>query len=107
MIEYYRDIPVDAPEEDKYRTVEHVRDFVAGMADGDDNPTTRREDVQVALELIEDGAVLRVKGYLDAEPDAPYLKEDFNPFEGVDPELLEQEILAAQRGRLEVLDGSQ
>jgi hypothetical protein len=90
MMEYTRDIHVNASYEDKEATIQHVRDHLAAIADSDDDPTTRREDVEV--ELVADGDVLHVRGFLDAEPDAPYLKEDFEPFKNVNPELMKAGI---------------
>jgi hypothetical protein len=86
VIEYVRDISVAATLKDKEETIKHVRDHVAAVADADDDPTTRAEDVEVRLEA--EGAIIHVRGFLDAEPDAPYLKEGFEPFKNVDPELL-------------------
>jgi hypothetical protein len=87
-LQYTRDIPADATFEDKEKTVQHVRNHVAAVADPYDDPGPHKEEVDVNLHLSADGSILHVLGDLDAEPDAPYLKEGFNPFEGIDPDLL-------------------
>jgi hypothetical protein len=90
-IEYVRDIPVDSDFKAKEETINHVRDQVAAIADADDDPETRREDVQIELYVSKnDSTLMRVRGYLDAEPKARYLKKDFDPFEGIDEELIEE-----------------
>lgn len=87
-MEYARKLPLDVTQDDLDATIAHVRDHLASIADADDDPTTRAEDVTVRTEHRE--GALWVIGELDAEPDAPYLKPDFDPFDGVDPALLEQ-----------------
>jgi hypothetical protein len=42
--------------------------------------------------------LLRVVGEIDAEPNAPYLRPDFDPWASVDHDLLAAEIEAVQRG---------
>lgn len=85
-MEYTRDLPEDATQDQVDGTLKHVRDHLASIADSDDDPTTRSEDVEVRVERV-DGKI-RITGYLDAEPDAPYLKEGYDPYEDVESELL-------------------
>jgi hypothetical protein len=96
-IEYQRDIPLDASDDLVEAIREHVRDTVAAQADADDDPATRAEDVRVWTEKHPEKPkeLQRIRGYLDAEPDAPYLKPDFDPWAGVDPALRE-EVLGGQ-----------
>lgn len=82
---YTRDLPEDATQDRVDATIEHVRDHLASIADSDDDPTTHADDVTVRTEH-RDGRIW-VIGELDAEPDAPYLKDDFDPYEGVSEEL--------------------
>lgn len=95
MIEYWRDLPADASAEAIAAEEEHVRAQVAAIADADDDPSTRAEDVDLVTVRLDDGR-LRIKGFLDAEPDAPYLMPDYDAWAGVDPELFACEVAAAQ-----------
>jgi hypothetical protein len=90
-IGYQRDIPADSSDEVIEETKAHVREQVAMMADLDDDPLTHREDVTVWMSRHpEDPNLIRVEGHLDdAEIQAPYLLEGFDPFAGIDPALLE------------------
>jgi hypothetical protein len=89
-LEYQRDIPADSDDETIEQTKTHVRDQLAMMADLDDDPLTRREDVTVWLSRHPERAdLIRVEGHLeDAEIEAPYLLEGYDPFAGIDPALL-------------------
>ena len=87
MRPYTRTLPEDATAEQIEDAVQHVRAHLSAVADSDDDPTTRAEDVVVRVERQEDS--VRVIGELDAEPDAPYLRDDFDAFAGVPAELLE------------------
>lgn len=87
-MEYTRDLPEDATQDQVDSTIEHVRDHLASIADSDDDPTTHAEDVRVRTENRE--GRIWVIGYLDAEPDAPYLKPDYNPYAKVPQALLAQ-----------------
>ncbi len=40
------------------------------------------------IRVEREGGKIRIIGYLDAEPDAPYLKPGYDPYEGVDEALL-------------------
>lgn len=89
-MKYTRDLPEDATPEDLDATKEHVRDHLASIADTDDDPTTHGEDVTVRTEH-RDGRIW-VIGELDAEADAPYLKDDYDPYAKVPRGLLAQAV---------------
>lgn len=89
-MEYARELPGNATQEQVDAAVEHVRDHLASIADGDDDPSTCADDVVVEIGLT-DGKIW-VKGWLDAEPDAPYLKPDYNPYAKVPQGLLSQVV---------------
>lgn len=85
---YVRDVPRD---DEAALAVErvHVRDHLAAVADADDDPATRAGAVQVwTVEHPDDPTLLRIVGELSAEPTAPYLDPDYDPFAGLPPELL-------------------
>lgn len=85
---YARELPPDASQDVIDATLRHVRDHLAAVADADDDPATRAGDVEVRVER--EGGTIRVIGSLDAEPTAPYLRDDYDPYEGVDPALRAQ-----------------
>lgn len=88
MIEYQRDVPADSSSEVIEAEKAHVRDHLAAIAAADDDPTTYADQVRVWMaHHPTDPGQLRIEGALDAEPDAPYLKPDYDPWAGVDPEL--------------------
>lgn len=88
-LEYQRDIPANSTPEVIERTKEHVREHLAAIADADDNPETYRADVTVWVARHPDNHyLLRVEGRLEADANAPYLREDFDAFNGIDPELM-------------------
>ena len=78
MIEHSRHLPPQHTPEQLAATEAHVRDHVAAIADADDDPATRAEDVVVLHRPADDGGLL-VVGMLDAEPDAPYLRPGYDP----------------------------
>lgn len=87
---YVRDVPVNDPaalEGERAHVVAHL----AAVADADDNPATHADQVRVWVERHPEHAdLLRIVGELDAEPDAPYLRNGFDPFATVDPTLLRE-----------------
>jgi hypothetical protein len=87
-MEYTRDLPEDATQDVIDGTLKHVRDHLASIADSDDDPTTRSEDVEIRVERS--GGKTWIIGSLDAEPDAPYLKPDYNSYAKVPQALLSQ-----------------
>jgi len=80
MMIYTRDLSAGYTVEQLYAVDQHVRDHLAGAADPDDSPDALAGDVVVRHEELPYGG-MRVIGTLDAEPDAPYLKADYDPDE--------------------------
>ena len=67
----------------------HVIAHLSAVADADDDPDTRAEDVATwVVTHHSDPDLVVIVGELDAEPDAPYLKDGYDPFAGVDPALI-------------------
>lgn len=56
----------------------HVRAHLSSVADAKDSAVTFAEAVRISREEDSEGGVL-VTGELDAEPVAPYLRQDFTP----------------------------
>lgn len=75
---YRQDVPRDA---DLDAAAEHVRMHLAGAVDHNDDPSRRQDDVVVNVIDHVDGNVdlVSVIGEIDGEPDAPYLRPDFDP----------------------------
>lgn len=79
MIRYRRDVratdqaAIDA-------TVAHIKAHLSSVADSDDDPYTRADDVAIVIEphAAEPGMV-SITGVLDAVPDAPYLRPEYQP----------------------------
>lgn len=94
---YVRDVPADDQAAiDAER--EHVIAHLSAVADADDDPGTNAGDVQVWTERHpDDPGLLRIVGEIDAEPNAPYLDPEFDPWGGVDHDLFAAEIAAVQR----------
>lgn len=84
-MKYTRDLPEDATQDRVDETIAHVRAHLSSVAASDDDPETNADDVTVHTEH-RDGRIWIV-GELDAEPDAPYLTPDFDPWAGVPDEL--------------------
>jgi hypothetical protein len=84
---YVRDVPADdqaAVDAERAHVIAHL----SAVADADDDPDTNADDVRTwVIEHPDDPSLVRIVGELDAEPDAPYLKPDHDPWAGVDPEL--------------------
>jgi len=76
---YSRSAGVDPSDETLDATKAHVRDHLASIADSDDDPTTHAEDVNVYAVRNPDTGEVVVHGTLDAEPQAPYLRPDYDP----------------------------
>lgn len=79
-LRYRRDVPADDPDTITTET-EHVRVHLAAIADTDDDPTTHADDVTVRVvdHIDGDPALVSIIGELDATPDAPYLRDDYDP----------------------------
>jgi hypothetical protein len=74
---YRQDVPpgTDIPE-----IARHIVEHLAGAVSPTDDPTHGRHEVRVEVRPHEDGlGMLTVIGEIDGEPDAPYLKSDFDP----------------------------
>lgn len=88
-LEYRRDIPVDSTQKVIDVTKQHIRDHLAAVASPDDDPRERAQDVRIWVSRHPDNSkLLRIEGYLDAEPDAPYLREGYDPMAFIDDDLL-------------------
>lgn len=60
---------------------EHIVAHLSSIAAEDDDPETNADDVRVTIGAHVDGdpEMVSILGTLDAEPNAPYLREDYNP----------------------------
>lgn len=74
---YSRSVPIDAPPGALEEARAEVRAHLSAVADTDDDPNTHADDVRVWTE--DDDGATKVVGELDAEPNAPYLRDDFDP----------------------------
>jgi hypothetical protein len=98
VIEYQRDLPADTPADLIDAEREHVRAHLAAVADADDNPATRADEVRVwTARHPTDPGLLRIEGVLDADPAAPYLDPGYQPLAEVDPTMYAAEVAAAVR----------
>ena len=84
MIHYYQFVPAD--KEDILEDVKsHIREHLSAVAAEDDDPETNADDVYITVEQSvresngEPGFLVR--GVLDADPVADYLRDDFDPEE--------------------------
>lgn len=68
-------------------TEAHIREHLAAAADADDDPTTRSADVDILHVRDADGG-MTVLGFLDAVPDAPYLRPGYDPAAEARPDWL-------------------
>lgn len=84
-MKYSRHLPEDATQDMVDETIAHVRAHLSAVAASDDDPETNADDVTVRTE--HHNGRIEIIGELDAEPDAPYLKDDFDPYQGVSDEL--------------------
>ena len=82
---YTRDLPEDADQSTVDEVIAHVRAHLSAVASADDDPETNADDVTVRTEHREGRIV--IIGELDAEPDAPYLKPGYDPYEDVPDKL--------------------
>jgi len=73
----------------------HVRAFLSGATDPNDDETIRADEVRIHHENITDEGVL-VVGELDAEPDAPYLRPGFTPEQDIEANPLTVESIEEQ-----------
>lgn len=86
---YSRFVPTEAGFAALVDTEEHVRAHLSAVADTDDDPDTRAEDVQIEHRPQGNGTL--IVGVLpNAEPTAPYLQPGYDAFADVDPALLRE-----------------
>ncbi len=96
-ITYARDVPRDDAEALEAEKA-HVVAQLSAIAEEDDDPETNADDVQVFVRNHpDDPDLVRIVGLLDAEPNAPYLRPDYDPLAEVDPDLYAAEVQAALR----------
>lgn len=77
MIVHSRLVPTGASLAVFAATEAHIRRHISSVADPGDHPAARAADVSI-VERHQDNGVLLV-GSLDAEPQADYLRPDFDP----------------------------
>lgn len=83
MLHYSRYVPRVGLEDDYdfdralIDTVDHVRGHLSSCCDPDDDTENLMDDVSIAYDAGETGCL--VTGSIDAEPDAPYLRDDYDP----------------------------
>lgn len=105
MIEYTQDIP-RGDAEMTAEVIDHVVAHLSAVAAEDDDPETNGDDVVVTvLDHPDDPSMVRIVGTLDAEPSAPYLQPDYDPWAGVDHDFFAEAIEAAIADEQEVRDG--
>ncbi len=94
-ITYARDVPRDDAEALEAAKA-HVVAQLSAIAEEDDDPETTADDVQVFVRNHpDDPDLIRIVGLLDAEPNAPCLRDDYDPLAGVDPDLYASEVMHA------------
>lgn len=81
MIVHSRFVPFDASADELLATEVHVRAHLSSVASADDSETEYADEVSVVHRDQDDGVL--VYGVLDREPNAPYLREDFDPEQDV------------------------
>ncbi len=74
----------DAPRDDQAAVdaeTEHVRAHLSACATPDDDPDARAEDVHLEVTAHVDGDpnMVSIVGEINAEPIAPYLRDDYDP----------------------------
>jgi hypothetical protein len=79
-VKYRRDVPRDDQEAIDAETG-HVRAHLSACCDPDDDETALAEHVTVTVVEHPDGHpyLVSIVGEIDAEPDAPYLRDDYDP----------------------------
>jgi hypothetical protein len=77
---YRQDIPATAPQDVVDMTVEHIVAHLSAVTDEDDDPNINTARVNISIEQHEEHSdLISVIGEIDAEPQATYLREDFDP----------------------------
>jgi hypothetical protein len=81
MRTYSKFVPFQTDPEALLATEQHVRAHLSSVAAPDDDEDRYASEVQIRLTSSESGVL--VQGTLDREPDAPYLREGFDPEQDV------------------------
>ena len=80
MLVYTRDVP-RGDEAAITAELDHIVAHLSAVASSDDDPETNADDVVLMINDHPDNPdLVRLTGTLDAEPDAPYLKDDYDPY---------------------------
>ena len=84
MLLYRRDVPADRLS--TRDTIAHIRAHLSAVADPDDDPDTYAKDVRITVSphVDRDPGMVTVLGELDAEPDAPYLRDGWTPEQDIE-----------------------
>lgn len=79
MLTYRRDVSA-TDQQAIDTTMRHVRDHLLSLIAPDDDPDGSEDHVRLWVEAHRDGdsALVSVMGEIDAQPDAPYLNDDFD-----------------------------
>lgn len=85
MIQHSRFVPFQVDAEAMLATERSVRAHLSAVASPDDDEDRYVDDVEIRFETHENGIL--ITGSLDREPDAPYLRDGFDPYAGVPDEL--------------------
>lgn len=93
MITYARDVPRGSPAAIEIEKL-HVIAHLSAVASADDDPETNADDVVIeVVDHPDDPSLVRIIGTLDGQANAPYLRDDYDPFAGVDQDLLAKVII--------------
>jgi hypothetical protein len=77
MLKHSRFVPSGTPSDALGLTELHVRAHLSSVASPDDDEHAYAGEVRINYQVEENG--IRVQGEIDREPDAPYLRDDFDP----------------------------
>lgn len=92
MINYYQFVPAAEVEADANKVdevVKHIVEHLRSVVSADDDPKNVPQNLNLGISVEDsvresDGAVgFLIRGYIDADPVAPYLQPDFNPEDDV------------------------
>lgn len=80
---YRRDVPRDDPDVIE-ATILHVREHISACCDPDDDEHALADAVRIEVTEHVDGdpALVSIIGEIDAQPDAAYLRSDYQPTDG-------------------------
>jgi hypothetical protein len=74
-----------APQEMAGEVAGHVRAHLSSVATEGDDPERYAADVDIVV--VADGEGVLITGHLDRAPVADYLRDDYDPYDGVPDEL--------------------